>query len=702
MNRCLSIPPRPTESPHFLTGSLKLWLVAFLLAFVAAALPVHAQTRPGLLLPIGGGYTDTYNAVGRYAVANARGDTVHILVLASPYSTNAEHITQAEFQQNMKDAGERRLQLEGACQRSLPPGSSLTCKVELLPIFTQEDARSPENLAYFTDDVAMIYILGGDQEPGMGAILGTPVETRINELHTQGTIIAGTSAGAAMLSRLMLLGLATNYGPESSLFFGSMRFWNSETRHGFEFGVRNAVIDQHFMQRARMGRLLSVITQPGLPHLGVGIDAYTGLVVDDETLRDVFGLYTVTVLDAETYHAADAVRYVTFAENRPPILSVRNVLLHLMSPGDFSYDLKTRAFSFGKPAPPTIERTLDLSIPQGAGPLLLAGDLSETLKDSPILDRFVELSGGKNAVIVVMTEGGASTAANERFAKKYADALAARGVQTRIWTPDANGIFHGALPAEATAFLVAGKDASKMHPLFGLKEAWLAGKPILADNAAAPFFGAFYSAHGPTPADSEQEEIAVQRSFWQGRTVIQPGLGWLQVTLEPQLVSDLRFGRLFSLAYNHPELPAIGLNQNTAIEITSEGARVLGENGIYVLDLRHAQRTLGDNEGFVIANALLDAFAPGETLRFDTADVNAVYQPQPTPVLPTAAPSVTPSAVPSPTLPPSPTAPSLPASSTPAAAAPSQAIPSSFWLLLALALLSAATFLARRWRKGRQ
>jgi hypothetical protein len=151
-------------------------LFLLLTLILVAPLAASAQASPGLLLPIGAGYTDTYTALGRFAAANARGDVIHILVLASPYSTNAEHISTGEFAQNMKDAEERRLQTEGACQRSLPEGSSLTCKVDLLPIFTQEDARKPENLAYFTDDVSLIFILGGDQETGMGAILGTPVE----------------------------------------------------------------------------------------------------------------------------------------------------------------------------------------------------------------------------------------------------------------------------------------------------------------------------------------------------------------------------------------------------------------------------------------------------------------------------------------------------------------------------------------------
>lgn len=667
----------------------------------ANALPAAAQNRPGLLLPVGGGYTDTYNALAQHAIANARGDTVHILVLASTYATNPNAITQAEFQQNMKDGGERRLQVEGACQRNLPPASSLTCKVELLPIFTREDAQKPENLAYFTDDVAMIYILGGDQEIGMGAILGTPVEERINQLHAQGTIVAGTSAGAAMLSRIMIVSLQPNYSNESGLFFGSTRLWNSESQRGFDFGIRNAVIDQHFYQRARMGRLLSVITQPGLPHLGVGIDAYTGVVVNDEILRDVFGLYTVTILDAETYHAADSVRYVSIAENRPPLLSLRNVLLHLMSPGEVTYDLKTRSFSLAA-TPSRIERDFaDLHTPPGAGSLFLAGDLSETLKDSPILKRFVEAAGGKGANIVVIAEGGASVAANERFAKRYADALSKLGAQAKIWVPDANGVYHQAPSSEVTGFVLVGRDAGKMTPPGWLRSYWESGKPILADNAAAPLFGAYYSAHGPTPDDAEQEEMAVQRSFWQGRTTIQPGLGWVKVTLEPQLLADLRFGRLFSLAYNHPDLLALGLNKDTALEINSDGAVVLGENAVFVLDLRHATRKLGTNEGFIIANALLDVFAPGETLRPETADTQALYTPVPTPLLPTPSPTPSPEPSATPTALPSATPTSLPAPTVTAPSAAQTGSPLSVWIAALLLVGSgAAWFFLRKKQKG--
>ncbi|MDW8277888.1 MAG: Type 1 glutamine amidotransferase-like domain-containing protein [Anaerolineales bacterium] len=687
--------------------SCRSFLVISSIIFLFASLfsSAHAQTSPGVLLPIGGGYTDIYNGFARYAVANAHNGVVKILILPAPYATNAEQISQAERTQNLKDAEERRRQVEGACRRNAP--AELTCKVVLLPLFTRSDAADPAVLEMMSGKVSAVFILGGDQAVAMQALIDTPAERRLAELHAEGTVIAGTSAGGAMQSRVMLAAYNPNYAPENALFFNSVEVWNTAEKRGLSFGVQEAIIDQHFQQRARIGRLISVITRPDLPHLGVGVDAYTGVAAEGSLIRDVFGLYTVTILDAETYHAADSVRYITLSPNHPPLISVRNILLTLLSPGDSAYNLKTRVPQRGdvryEPAE-TIERSFNsLSLPPGAGALILSGDISNSLEDNPILKRFIELAGGQNANLLVIADGGASPAANERAAKRYADALTKLGAKTNVWVADANGVFHQAPPPEVTGFVFVGRDASKMTPPQWVKEMyWMQGKPILADNAAATLFGAFYAAHGPTPTgDAEQEEIAVQRSFLQGKTKIETGVGLLPITLQPQVLADKRFGRLFSLAYNHPDLLAIGLNANTALEITSEGARVLGENGIFVLDLRSATLSLGTNNGFVIFNGLLDVFAPGERVQPEPADVNAVYQPQPTPVLPspepTAAPTQSATSTPaaSPTSAPTHT-PGLTASlmPTPTSVAPLQppasALPQFWGLVLGLLLILSA------------
>jgi len=617
---------------------MKHRLLSFILLLsILFAIPnfAAAQSAPGLLLPIGAGYTDTYGAMGQYAVANARGDVVHILILATPYSTNSDRISEGERAQNLKDAEERRIQTDGACQRSLPEGSTLTCKVELLPIFTQEDAKDPANLAYFTDDVSMIFILGGDQETGIGAIINTPVEERINELHANGMIIAGTSAGAAMTSKVMIADLSTGYGVDDGLFAGAVEIWNSPDKRGLEFGIQNAVVDQHFFQRARIGRLLNAIAQPNIPNVGVGVDAYTGIVSNNEVLSDVFGLYAVAILDAETYHAADNVKYVTIDPNRPPIMSFRNVVYHLLAPGDVTYDLNTRTSSLANPAP-ALDRSFEtLTIPAGAGPLILSGDLIDNLEDSAVLNEFKAIAGEN---IFIVATGYPSGRSAETAIKKYTDAL---GMQVKSVFVEDQPI---EIPEGTSAVLVIGKNQEKVktEALAALKDFWLAGNPVMADNAAMPVFGSFYAPHEPTPDDSEREELAIQKSFWQGRTDIAPGLGWVDVTLEPQIIADKRFGRLTSLAYNHPELLALGINKDTAILFNGDGAKVIGDNGIFVFDLRKAVLQLGTNEGFTIANAMLDVFVPGEMMLPEAADVSTPVSMQATPVLPTAIPTLVP------------------------------------------------------------
>ncbi len=192
-----------------------------------------------------------------------------------------------------------------------------------------------------------------------------------------------------------------------------------------------------------------------------------------------------------------------------------------------------------------------------------------------------------------------------------------------------------------------------------IKPAWLKGLPLLADNGGAAMIGTVFSAHAPTPADADEAEFAVQKSLLQGTTKIVNGLDLLDMTVEPQLLNDNRWGRLFSLAYDQPDRLAVGLTQNSALEITRSGARTLGDNALVTLDLRNAALELGTNNGFVIANGLLDVFAPGEAVKPVNADVQAAPARAATPALPTITP--TPTATATPTVTPTP----LPPTATP-------------------------------------
>lgn len=132
-----------------------------------------------------------------------------------------------------------------------------------------------------------IFMTGGDQKRLVAAIGGTAVERAMREAQaTRGACIAGTSAGASAMCTHMLAEGKAELAPEK----GAVRL-------GAGLGlVHRVVIDQHFSQRQRLHRLLSVVAQsPFL--LGAGIDEDTALIVHGSAGFEVMGEGTVTVLD---------------------------------------------------------------------------------------------------------------------------------------------------------------------------------------------------------------------------------------------------------------------------------------------------------------------------------------------------------------------------------------------------------------------
>ncbi|MEJ5223701.1 MAG: hypothetical protein WHV44_04535, partial [Anaerolineales bacterium] len=584
-----------------------VFIAASLILAVFFSLPIRVQAQPPtpttVLIPMGGGYSDLYGGMMQTLVANPRNGQVNILVLPTTYSSNPISITPGERQTNLTDAERRRFEAEEACKRAAPPG--VTCTAVIAPVFTRDDAADPATLSLFDDTLSAIFILGGDQTVAMQAIIGTPLEKRLEELFQRGVIVTGTSAGCGMQSYSMLGGYEANFSAGNALYFGAADVWNAPDRHGLTFGLRNAILDQHFFQRSRFARLVNAISLPGVPHIGIGVDGYTGLHIrDNHVLGELFGLYGAAVLDAETYHAADGAHYTPVAgQPGAYVLSTRNVLVHLLAQGENTYDLTTRQHSLAAPLP-RIERQFEaLSLPENAGALFLSGYLGKDPTGSPILSRFAAVSGGSAGRVLIVAVGFRSGRSAQTNAETVARAL---GIPHEIAVIE-NGT-PPVVPAGITGIILIGQDASRIEPaaLTPLRDAWLGGIPLLADNAAAAVLGAFYSNHGPTPAETDLAEIATQKSFIQGITEIRPGLGLLNAIIEPRLLDDNRWGRLFSTLHAQTAFIGIGLNDNTALEIGPDGATVLGDDGIFMFDLRNATVGLGSNNGLVIANALMD------------------------------------------------------------------------------------------------
>ncbi len=615
-------------------------------------LPAVAQPHPiGHLIPIGGGYADIYAGFSQAAVANAKNNQVKILVLPFASASDPVSIAETERATLLKDAEERRFQIEEACKRAAP--KNVTCQATLAPVLTHGDAADLAPAKFFTADLTAIFILDGDPAIGMRVILGTPIELALGDAYQNGVIVAGTGAGGNLQSTALLIGYRPGFTANGALAFGAVDVWNAAGKRGFAFSIKNAIVDTHVYRNNQVGRLLNAVTLPNTPRVGIGLDEYTGVNVYAGTrLQDVFGLYTMLIFDADTYHAADAVRYSAPGN----LLSLRNVLVQMLSPGKFSYDLDKHVVSIGtKAQPPQARVARDftaLTLPKKAGPLILTGDLSAALENNAILKRFVRLAGGDQAKILIVAAGYPSQSSAQVTIDKY---VAALGVPSQVIV--ANQTTAVKIPDDVTGVLLMAEDQSKVDVglLEPIKAAWANGLPVLADNGGAAVVGRSFSAHEPTPPNADEAEFATQKSFLQGATKIGAGLGLLDIMIEPQLLNDNRWGRLFSLAYHAPDAVAFGLTQNTALEITQNGARSFGDNVIVALDLRNAALDLGTNGGFVIANGLLDVFMPGDAIAPSVADVKASPTHVPTPALPTNTPTPMPTATPTATPTPLPT-----------------------------------------------
>jgi cyanophycinase len=161
---------------------------------------------------------------------------------------------------------------------------------ELVPLLTRDDAAKPKVVQQLAEADG-IFMTGGDQNRLMECLWESPAAQAMHRaFHVNGACIAGTSAGAAVMSRQMLAQGSVTPNPEKDVV-------QMDIGLGFI-----AIIDQHFSQRQRLSRLLSALAQrPDL--LGVGIDEDTALVIERGVSIEVVGRGAVTLVDPRKMHS---------------------------------------------------------------------------------------------------------------------------------------------------------------------------------------------------------------------------------------------------------------------------------------------------------------------------------------------------------------------------------------------------------------
>lgn len=183
----------------------------------------------------------------------------------------------------------------------------------------QESDLTSERMDSITG-AKLIYISGGDQNRFMEIVGTGKLYESIHKAYLSGATIAGTSAGAAVMSRKMLTGNSIRY-PDYTGHFPTIEHSNIEIAPGLGL-VEGVIIDQHFIKRQRMNRLIAAcLENPG--HTGIGIDESTAIVVSGKNIRVVGENQVVVIRNPKNSR-----------QKKGSLLGGKGLIVDILLPGD--------------------------------------------------------------------------------------------------------------------------------------------------------------------------------------------------------------------------------------------------------------------------------------------------------------------------------------------------------------------------------
>jgi cyanophycinase len=197
-------------------------------------------------------------------------------------------------------------------------------KTVSLNISERKDAQNQDYVDLLQESTG-IFITGGNQLRLSTILGGTPIAKTIRQLNAQGVHVAGTSAGAAIVSQHMITGGNSGVVPTGD---------GVNLAPGLGL-INTVVVDQHFNERNRLARLLSAVSyNPFL--IGVGLDEDTAAFIDHNNVFTVVGSGAITVVDPSN------IEYSSMAEARSgDALTLLNLKVHILAAGG-RYDISNR------------------------------------------------------------------------------------------------------------------------------------------------------------------------------------------------------------------------------------------------------------------------------------------------------------------------------------------------------------------------
>jgi cyanophycinase len=395
-------------------------------------------------------------------------------------------------------------------------------------------------------DATGVWFGGGDQAKLTAAYRGTLVEKELQKLHARGGVIGGTSAGAAVMSDVMIEG-----GTDAAKF-------------GVGFGfLPGFIVDQHFVARKRQARLEGAVARHP-DHVGVGIDEGTALVVEKRSMK-VMGESSVTVLLAKGTGRPPLAEVVTKPENPrfgPPLdlFQLRRAAMNRAA---------KEPFPPSKPPSPVVEKgSLVIVGGGGAGP--------------EIWKRFIDLAGGPEALLVVIPtamEDPLAAESGEEKALKRNGAKNVVSLHTRDPKKADDAKFSEVLLKAGGVWFSGGRqwrfvdayEGTLTHKRF---HEVLSRGGVIGGSSAGASIQSEYMPRGHPLGNTVMAAEGYERGF-----ALLPGCA-----VDQHFFARKRIADMTGLMKRYPQYLGIGIDEGTAVVVTKGVAEVIGRTKVAFFD----------------------------------------------------------------------------------------------------------------------
>lgn len=459
-----------------------------------------------------------------------------------------------------------------------------------------------------------IFIRGGNQWDYIRLWKGTKVDSAIQFVFSNGGVIAGTSAGAAVLGDVDFSAQNGSAYPDEALqnpFYSRMRFENN-----FLKLVQDVLFDTHFIERGRHGRLIAMLCNQhfnsGRDLIGVGIDDRTSICISPDGIGEVMGSGAVTI-----FYKDDVTKYSSINSGK---YTIENLKSHSLTKG-WHFNFNTKEIVFIPSSARDVDTARSWQYPLTNFYLTGNNDISSNLNN---LSEFLSSSNSTN--IVVITHPGFANSLSSLT--NYLSTNNFNYSVVNVSLTNLNNQTEADKMNNATCIVFAGDSLNVLSYLNqsgnlvadAFQSGVQSGKPIFFFGNSGKISGQFYVGYNDTDIYAS----------YRGRMTFNNGLNVFGELVSQPLVfdnSDFYENRMSSVLWGMMrgrKRVGIYLNGNNKVQINSESKSISGNTNIPFIIVDSREATKVDSSTYRASGSI----GPRQVVAFDNLRFSLTNYPQ--------------------------------------------------------------------------